>query len=218
MRKARRDMWETDASSKFRMIAAATANVKDGGKYEWVDVANDGFVSQNHHVTDFGEELKAAIEAAFKANEAALRDARPRQKHLGKDQFQVKPLTRAVLNKLPSLDQVLAVAPSNVASSSSPPRASWAPAVERYRAAFRAAKQKEALALKSHLPAASVVDLIREHKGVLSAEELEEALSLLSVEKQEREASKGQRARRRDGDDAPAPDARRRRGGAPMDE
>ena len=42
MRNARRDMWATDHSSKFRIIVAATANVKKDGAYEWVDVANDG--------------------------------------------------------------------------------------------------------------------------------------------------------------------------------
>ena len=227
MRKARRNMWETDPSSKFRMIVAATANVKDGGNYEWVDVANDGTTHTTGRKTDFGEQLKEAIGTAFKANEAALRDARPRQKHLGKDQFQVKPLTRAVLNKLPSLDQVLAVAPSNVASSSSPPRASWAPAVERYQEQLKAALAKRGNAyVNDAAPDAFVESLCaRVKEGSLNSDVLKGMGSVglrdlrLMCEAAEDKLAAEKRARVRGrGDGAPAPDARRHRGGDAMEE
>jgi len=224
MMKASRYIWQHDHSSQFRGIVAATANLKKHGAHSSFDVSHDGKVKGRggHRVWDIAEDMKEAFEAAFNANTAALGS----KKHLGQDQFQPKPLTQAVLNKLPSLDQVLAVAPSNVASSSSPPRASWAPAVERYRAAFRAAKAKEAEELKGHLSNAAAIELIcsRMAAGSLDSDDLKIAGSvglqklMLGCEKAKRKlaAEKGARVRGR-GAGAPAPDARRRRGGDAME-
>ena len=226
MMKASRYIWQRDPSSKFRCIVAATANLKKDGEHSSFDVAHDGEGRGRggHHVTDIADDMKEAFEAAFNANAAKLTTKKP---HLGEDQFQPKPLTQAVLNELPSLDQVLAVAPSNVASSSSPPRASWAPAVERYRAAFRAAKAKEAEELKGHLSNAAAIELIcsRMAAGSLDSDDLKVAGSVglrflrLACEEAERKlaAEKGARVRGR-GAVAPAPDARRRRSGDSMEE
>ena len=154
-------------------------------------------------------------------------DARPRQKHLGQDQFQPKPLTRAVLNKLPSLDQVLAVAPSNVASSSSPPRASWAPAVERYQEQLKAALAKRGNAyVNDAAPDAFVESLCaRVKEGSLNSDVLKGMGSVglrdlrLMCEAAEDKLAAEKRARVRGrGDGAPAPDARRHRGGDAMEE